>query len=65
MLGDHEMSVEMPLDGAYIHSTVRREMRTLQLNTPPIQPSRLQEISNVLLHGDSKGLLEDGIVMYI
>jgi len=62
---DNEMSVEMLRDSAYIHPTVRREMRILQLNIPPIQLSRLQEISNVLLSVDSKGLFDDGIIMYI
>ena len=62
---DDERQIELLPEIAYIHPTVRREIRILQLNTPPIQPSRLLEISNVLLSEDFKSLLDDAIVTYI
>jgi hypothetical protein len=60
-----EVGVEMVRGGnAYIHSTIRREMQILRLDVP-IEASKLQEISNVLLSEDSKSLLDDGIATYI
>lgn len=61
-----DLAVEMLHDTAYIHPTVRREMRILRPDIPPIQPSKLQEISNVLLRPeDFNSSLDDGTVMYI
>jgi hypothetical protein len=51
-------------DKVYIHPTIRREMQMLRLDMP-IEASKLQEISNLLLSEDSKSLLDDGIAMYI
>jgi hypothetical protein len=56
---------ERSCENSYIRTTVRREMRILQLEIPNIPSGPIQKIWRVLVGNGTEGRLDNELVMYI